>query len=277
MISHIEIVFDRLEAALEASMKRYAEWWFALLLAVVLGCSREVPIRATQLGTASKRTSAPDIASAERPGLGTAFGESRPSRAKSVKFVRGGSAPVAVATLWYNDPDGIRAMASTAGNRQEEALVATVLDGMVAVHLEGENGRILPGVVAGGRSYVIGHAEQRYVIVVENRSEHRLEAVASVDGLDVIDGRPAAVSKRGYVVKPNRSIRITGYRTSADTVAAFRFSSVRGAYSSRSGQGDRNVGVIGVALFNESGDNLSVRAVDGRQDEAAGSRGGSEQ
>ncbi|MDZ4063417.1 MAG: hypothetical protein U1E22_02010, partial [Coriobacteriia bacterium] len=47
--------------------------------------------------------------------------------------------------------------------------------------------------------------------------------------------------------------KIEGFRTSADAVAAFRFSSVRGSYSARSGQGDQNVGVIGAAFFNEQG------------------------
>ena len=43
------------------------------------------------------------------------------------------------------------------------------------------------------------------------------------------------------------------FRRSADAVAAFRFSSVRSSYASKSGKGDRNVGVIGIAFFNEEG------------------------
>ena len=40
-----------------------------------------------------------------------------------------------------------------------------------------------------------------------------------------------------------------------DTVAAFRFGSVRGSYAAQKTGDSRNVGVIGVAIFNERGTN----------------------
>src|SRR5205814_9322399 len=43
---------------------------------------------------------------------------------------------------------------------------------------------------------VVGEEGRRYSIVVRNRSDFRLEIVLSVDGLDVIDGRPASFRKR---------------------------------------------------------------------------------
>jgi hypothetical protein len=100
--------------------------------------------------------------------------------------------------------------------------------------------------------YAIGRDGDRYVIRVENRSPVRLEAVATVDGLDVVDGQDGDVSKRGYVIAPNDSIEIEGFRESEGTVRAFRFGATSDSYASRRGKG-RNVGVIGIALFQERG------------------------
>ncbi len=102
-----------------------------------------------------------------------------------------------------------------------------------------------------GRFYVLGDTGDRYSIRVHNPTGNRVEAVVSVDGLDVIDGKTASFeSKRGYVVPPYDSITIEGFRTSTSNVATFRFSSVSNSYAGRKGQA-RNVGVIGVAIFEE--------------------------
>jgi len=242
-------------------MKQLAQWWLVLLLLVVVGCGG-APIRgsssasagpgapAAPAGAPAQETAAPD---AERPGLGTAFGETRTSKSSSARFERDRDQPIAVGSLWYNDADGARSMAGNAGYRDEQRPVLSVLDGMVTARIEGEAGQVLPGFVADQRTYVIGQANERYSIVLQNHTGYRFEVVASVDGLDVIDGRPASFEKRGYILHPNKTLTIEGFRTSADAVAAFRFSSVRGSYAERSGQGDQNVGVIGVALFNERG------------------------
>lgn len=101
-----------------------------------------------------------------------------------------------------------------------------------------------------GRTYVLGRQGERYRIRIDNPTSSRVEAVVSVDGLDAVDGKPASVGKRGYVVAPFGEVTIEGFRTSMDDVATFRFSSVRDSYAARKGD-DRNVGVIGVALFRE--------------------------
>ncbi len=108
----------------------------------------------------------------------------------------------------------------------------------------------LPTFAQGGRRFVLGTLGQRYRIHVVNPTGSRVEAVVSVDGLDAIDGRPASLAKRGYVIPAFGDVTIDGWRTSLDTVAAFRFSSVRDSYAGRKEQ-DRNVGVVGVAFFRE--------------------------
>jgi hypothetical protein len=116
--------------------------------------------------------------------------------------------------------------------------------------LYGDAGR-LPTFYASGRAYVLGNIGERYRIHIANPTSRRVEAVVSVDGLDAIDGRTASFDdKRGYVIPPYGDITVDGFRTSADQVATFRFSSVRDSYAARKGQ-DRNVGVIGVAFFPE--------------------------
>ena len=71
-----------------------------------------------------------------------------------------------------------------------------------------------------------------------------------MDGRDVVDGRPASLDRRGYVVAPHGELTIDGYRVSEDAVAAFRFSTVSRSYSARKGDA-RDVGVVGLAAFAE--------------------------
>lgn len=102
-----------------------------------------------------------------------------------------------------------------------------------------------------GETFLLGQLGARYTLRVANHSSRRVEAVVSVDGRDVIDGRPADFrSKRGYVVPAWGSVDIDGWRISHAEAAAFRFSSVRDSYAAKTGSA-RDVGVIGVAIFPE--------------------------
>jgi hypothetical protein len=102
-----------------------------------------------------------------------------------------------------------------------------------------------------GQLFVLGSYGQRYAIVITNRTARRVEAVVSVDGRDVVSGNVGDfVRERGYVLGPYATLRIDGFRRSLDEVAAFRFSTPEGSYSSRMGTPE-NVGVIGAAFFPE--------------------------
>ena len=186
----------------------------------------------------------------ERPGLGTSFGETHVSRVRHAPFVRDSESPFARAALYYNDAEGVRA--AFAYHQAAIGVARADLGGDISIAVVDEYGRPLPGGVAGGRTYVVGQNGQRYNIEIRNGSGHRVEVVASVDGLDVIDGQPASYAKRGYVLAPYGSVVIDGFRTSEETVAAFRFGTVSDSYAART-SGDRNVGVIGVAFFAERG------------------------
>jgi hypothetical protein len=119
------------------------------------------------------------------------------------------------------------------------------------VQIMRDSGETLPTYQLRDRYYVEGSVGERYIIRITNPTERRIEAVVSVDGLDVIDGENGDLRKRGYVVPPYGETRIEGFRTSQADVATFRFSSVGGSYAGQKGKA-RNVGVIAVALFEET-------------------------
>jgi hypothetical protein len=126
------------------------------------------------------------------------------------------------------------------------------------VELIGENGGVLDTYKHRGRFYVEGDSGERYSIRITNPTDRRVEAVVSVDGLDVIDGETADFrKKRGYVVQPHDALVIDGFRVSTRQVAAFRFSSVSNSYAGRKGKA-RNVGVVGVAIFAERGEPVMI-------------------
>jgi hypothetical protein len=188
-----------------------------------------------------------------RPGLGTSFGEQHHSEVVTTRFERANAnAPDVLLSLWYDDAAGVRDMARYKGDSSWSTSRIGAAGGNLVVSVVDERGAALPCTRIEGRPYVIGEADQRYLIGVENNSPYRYEVVGSVDGLDVIDGETAGFYKRGYVVDPYTSTTIEGWRTSTDTVAAFRFSDIEDSYAERKGKG-RNIGVIGVAFFHELG------------------------
>jgi hypothetical protein len=209
------------------------------------------PSRAERKDSAAEASRAPRPT--ERPGLGTEWGETRRSRIREVGFDRQSDDPTAVVSLNYNDREGARALASFHDARPISSNSFSALGGAIRVAIEGDDGGSLQSFRVGDRSVVVGTAGQRYSIVLTNRTGRRFETVASVDGLDVISGRPASFDQRGYVLLPFATLRIEGFRQSERAVAAFRFSRVADSYAAQTGSA-RNVGVIGIAFFRERGD-----------------------
>ncbi len=188
---------------------------------------------------------------AERPGLGTTWGESVYAPVTTTPFVRASTAPWATVAMNYNDAEGIMAQAQYLG----ASLVPLELlagDGSIGISLTDEAGGLLQGFSADGRTLLVGADGERYRLVIRNGTNVRFEIVASVDGLDVIDGQPADPARRGYILDAYGVLVIDGFRQSDDAVAAFRFGAVGESYAAQT-SGDRNVGVIGVAIFAEEG------------------------
>ncbi len=193
-------------------------------------------------------TQAPPV---DRPGLGTSWGEEVHAPISFSPFVRATPTPWAEVALHYNDADGVAAHAAYVG-ASPLPLEVYAGDGSLGIALVDDRGATLPGFTAGGRTLVMGEDGERYRLVIRNGTSARFEVVASVDGLDVVDGKPADPNRRGYLVDPYDSLVIDGFRTSDDAVAAFRFGAVGESYAAQT-SGDRNVGVVGFAIFAERG------------------------
>ncbi|MGA7478161.1 MAG: hypothetical protein WBW07_04445 [Azonexus sp.] len=101
-----------------------------------------------------------------------------------------------------------------------------------------------------GRLYVAGTPGNRYAVSLHNRSDGRVLTVISVDGVNAVSGETANASQSGYVLAPGQSAEIAGWRKSLEEVAAFYFTRIGDSYAART-ERPQNVGVIGVAVFNE--------------------------
>lgn len=197
----------------------------------------------------------------ERPGLATSFGETRDSRITRTRFKRQDSRPQFQTVLRYNDRAGLEILMAQ-GWRKPQATNCplTWYRGKdFAYGLRGEDGEWLPSWTDGIHTYFEGRPGQRYAVVLLNPSPVRREVVVSVDGLDTMDGLPASLRKRGYILEPRSEFAVEGFRTSAETVAAFRFGSVANSYSERRHGTSRNVGVIGLAVFAENDRDIGQR------------------
>ncbi len=143
---------------------------------------------------------------------------------------------------------GLVACAAPARNAESRPLRASAAGYQVQVLVDGSPAQTFWHQ---GETYVLGQMGDRYTIRVENHSSRRIEAVVTVDGRDVVDGKAGDFrNKRGYLVPAWGHVDIDGWRLSESKAAAFRFSSVADSYASRTGIA-REVGVIGVAVFPE--------------------------
>lgn len=191
-----------------------------------------------------------------RPGLATGWGKEKSSRVIDTSFVRASSKPAGTDIIYYNNPEGIKAMSDAYRERISGSQEAA--GGLVEWGVKGNAGFLTTYKLYGNqphRRLVAGSPDQSYRIVVKNRCKSMLEVVTSVDGLDVMDGKTASFSKRGYLIDPGDTLEIEGFRTSSDSVAAFKFSSVANSYANLRHGDTRNVGVIGIAVFTRKGVN----------------------
>lgn len=102
-----------------------------------------------------------------------------------------------------------------------------------------------------GTTFVEGRAGSEYEIEIRNHTHQRVEAILSVDGLSVIDGKPAGHQSQGYMIDAKDVIRIPGWMLNSASVAKFAFSGTQQSYTAQSGGDLRNNGVIGAMVFRE--------------------------
>jgi hypothetical protein len=234
-------------------LRKKSAAWLMPGLFFLAGCTMAPEQVATRRSGAAETFASPPT---DRPGLGTRWGETRTSPITVVPFERADwMHPLAAAAIYYNDLEGIRAMAGTGGWQRTWPILSSPVSSLIQVGLKDQSGRFLPGLIVGDRWFVVGEQGRRYSIVLRNRSNWRLEVVLSVDGLDVLDGRKASFTKPGYILRPHSQLVVEGFRQNTEAVAAFRFGPVRESYANEKYHQTRNVGVIGIAIFNERGTN----------------------
>lgn len=102
-----------------------------------------------------------------------------------------------------------------------------------------------------GLTFVEGRKNQAYTIKFRNNSACRVLAVVSVDGLDVIDGKPATQESPGYIVPAYQSIEVKGWRTSLEKVNEFTFADKAVGYATQTQSTDINSGIVAVKVFAE--------------------------
>ncbi|EOZ8682964.1 TPA: hypothetical protein ACVGNB_003490 [Pseudomonas aeruginosa] len=172
--------------------------------------------------------------------LGTQWGEGVASPVTSVALRRLSEQPVDRRQVFYS--------ASRFDGRAIKEL--PLAKGRVGFAVLDEDGGKFDLVQHRSTLQLQGREGQRYQLWLNNLGNATYEVVATVDGLDVLNGQPGSLKNRGYVLEPGESLVIEGFRKNEREVAAFRFASPDDAYASNSAAGDsRNLGVIGVALF----------------------------
>ena len=126
----------------------------------------------------------------------------------------------------------------------------SLASGKISFSVVDDRGRILPLYRDNERYYLPANDGQSYQLRYSNSSNQTFEIVASVDGLDVLDGGKASRSKSGYVLRPNSSFAIEGFRKSNSAVASFTFSKPKESYAANSASGSiQNTGVIGTVVY----------------------------
>jgi hypothetical protein len=133
----------------------------------------------------------------------------------------------------------------------------------------------LPVFAKDGRHYIVGVPGHEYAVRIRNCTGARILVVTSVDGVNVVSGDTAAPSQSGYVLEPWGSVEIAGWRKSLERTAAFYFTDLGDSYAARTGR-PQNVGVIGVAVFQEKAKRIAYREQDLRGRLAAAEPGAAE-
>ncbi|MFT4257190.1 MAG: hypothetical protein QM599_09585 [Pseudoxanthomonas sp.] len=116
--------------------------------------------------------------------------------------------------------------------------------------IDRDTGRTLSQYPHRGDTWVAGTPGHRYGVRMTNTTGRRVLVVLSVDGVNAVSGQTADPSQTGYVLDPWESAEISGWRKSLDEIAQFVFTDLGDSYAARTGR-PRNVGVIGIAVFEE--------------------------
>lgn len=104
-------------------------------------------------------------------------------------------------------------------------------------------------------TYIEGREGSNFTLRIRNGSSRRVLAVISVDGLSVLDGKPAGIKSGGFILDPYGSIEVPGWMLNSQEAAKFFFAgrTEKGdaSYVAQIGGDTANKGVIGVIFLGE--------------------------
>ncbi|MFW2077151.1 hypothetical protein ACG94X_05350 [Acinetobacter sp. ULE_I010] len=172
--------------------------------------------------------------------LGTKWGDDVSSHVTQIDLKRLSHSPV--------DESQIRYASKQFSGRSINSI--SLAAGKISFSIIDDRGRILPLYREGQNYYLSAQDGQSYQLRYSNSSNQTFEIVASVDGLDVLDGSKASRSNSGYVLRPFSSFAIEGFRKSNSSVASFTFSKPKDSYAAHSASGSiQNTGIIGTVVY----------------------------
>lgn len=101
-----------------------------------------------------------------------------------------------------------------------------------------------------GKHYVLAREGCAFTLRVANYTSNRVEVLASIDGLSVMNGKLAGDSNPvgGYILESYQTFDIPGYRLNDREVAKFCLGGVGESYA-RQMDAPTDVGVIGVRIY----------------------------
>lgn len=219
--------------------------FLCLLLCIFLAaCSKKSDESASQSQTEATSADAAaeaannQVAADEK--LGTKWGDEIDSHVTEVQLKRKSDSPLAETIVQYADKN----------YKGKTVNSISIAAGKVSFSVVDDRGNRIPMYRVGQSYYLSGSEGQSYQLQYENNTAKTFEVVASVDGVDVIDGSEASRSNSGYVLHAHDSLKIEGFRKSESAVASFTFSKPKDAYAANSDNGSiQNAGVIGTVLY----------------------------
>lgn len=107
------------------------------------------------------------------------------------------------------------------------------------------------------QTYIEGRQGSNFTIQLRNENPFRVLAIPSVDGLSVLDGKPAGANSPGYILNARQTLDIPGWVVDSATAAKFFFAGMKADGSDESYVGEidadtANKGLIGLMVFRET-------------------------
>lgn len=181
------------------------------------------------------------VSSASGSSLGTQWGDGIESHVQSVSLERVSSNPTDIITIEYS-----------AHPYKGKAISEIMLNqGQIGMAILDDHNHKLSLIKQQNSGVKLqGNIGQSYQLYYHNYSNKTFEVIATVDGLDVINGKAGSLSNNGYILNPYDTLLIKGFRKSNSEVASFTFSNSANAYANHTDEGSpNNIGVIGTAIF----------------------------